>query len=86
MDDERAEALRRRALDLIAAAPPGARLVIRARHGDGARDALGTLVGRTPSSCTIHTRRGDVEVALVDVVAARPVPPPPPPRERRHAS
>ncbi|MGN6408785.1 MAG: hypothetical protein ACTHMH_10580, partial [Curtobacterium sp.] len=55
----------------------GDRLVVRAHDGDGARDALGVLVARNSSSVTIDTRRGPVEVALADVVAAKPVPPPP---------
>ncbi|MCC8909301.1 hypothetical protein JSX79_15740 [Curtobacterium sp. GD1] len=58
-------------------------MVVRAHHGGGAQDALGVLVARTASSVTIDTRRGPVEVALADVVAAKPVPPPPAPRPRR---
>lgn len=85
-DVRRADAHRRRALALLATAPIGTRLVVRAHHGDGARDALGTLVARTDTICTVRTRREDVDIALAAVVAARPVPPPPPPRERRHAS
>ncbi|MFS0730127.1 hypothetical protein ABC270_08620 [Curtobacterium sp. 1P10AnD] len=65
------------ALGVLHDAELGDRLVVRAHHEDGARDALGELVGRTDTTVTIDTRRGAVEVALADVVAAKPVPPPP---------
>lgn len=65
------------ALGVLHDAELGDRLVVRAHHEDGARDALGELVGRTDTTVTIDTRRGRVEVALADVVAAKPVPPPP---------
>ncbi|MDP4334470.1 hypothetical protein Q7F20_13905 [Curtobacterium sp. A7_M15] len=71
------------ALGVLRDAAIGDRLVIRAHDGAGARDALGVLVARNSSSVTIDTRRGPVEVALADVVAAKPVPPPPTPRTRR---
>lgn len=71
------------ALGVLHDASLGDRLVVRARHGDGAQDALGTLVARTADTLTIETRRGPVEVLLADVVAAKPVPPPPAPRPRR---
>jgi len=71
------------ALGVLRDAAVGDRLVVRAHHGGGAQDALGVLVARTASSVTIDTRRGPVEVALADVVAAKPVPPPPAPRPRR---
>ncbi|MDK8172569.1 hypothetical protein LQK89_06435 [Curtobacterium sp. C1] len=74
---------RARALAVLAAAAPGDRLVVRAHHGDGARDALGELVARTPTTVSIATRRGTVVVPLDAVVAAKPVPPPPAPRPRR---
>ncbi|MFS2075194.1 hypothetical protein, partial [Curtobacterium sp. CT11-133] len=64
------------ALGVLRDAAVGDRLVVRAHHGGGAQDALGVLVARTSSSVTIDTRRGPVEVALADVVAAKPVPPP----------
>jgi len=35
------------------------------------------------TAVTIDTRRGPVEVALADVLAAKHVPPPPAPRARR---
>jgi hypothetical protein len=71
------------ALGVLRDAALGDRLVVRARLGDGARDALGTLTARTADSVSIETRRGAVEVRLADVVAAKPVPPPPAPRPRR---
>ncbi|MDB6428126.1 hypothetical protein [Curtobacterium sp. 20TX0008] len=71
------------ALGVLRAASPGDRLVVRARVGDGARDALGTLSARTVDTVTIETRRGPVDVPLADVVAAKHVPPPPTPRTRR---
>jgi hypothetical protein len=73
-------------LAFLAAAPLGTRLVVRVLDGDGARDALGDLVGRSGSTCTVRTKRDDVEVDLTAVVAAKPVPPPPAPRPRRRAS
>ncbi|WIA98085.1 hypothetical protein [Curtobacterium sp. MCBA15_004] len=74
---------RSRALAVLRAAALGDRLVVRARHGDGARDALGVLTARTASTVTVDNRRGPVEVPLDDVVAAKPVPPPPERRPRR---
>lgn len=71
------------ALGVLRDAAVGDRVVVRAHHGGGAQDALGVIVTRTASSVTIDTRRGPVEVALADVVAAKPVPPPPAPRPRR---
>ncbi len=77
MTTDPAAVARARALGVLRDAAPGDRVVVRAHHGDGARDALGVLVGRTETTVTIDTRRGPVEVALADVVAAKPVPPPP---------
>lgn len=68
------------ALRVLASVAVGERIVVRAHAGDGARDALGELVARTSDSVTVDTRRGLVEVALADVVAAKRVPPPPPRR------
>lgn len=80
---EQAAIARTRALGVLHDAAIGDRLVVRAHHGDGAQDALGDLVARTPDTVTIATRRGLVDVRLADVVAAKPVPPPPPPRAPR---
>ena len=74
---------RAHALGVLRDAAIGDRLVVRAHHGGGARDALGVLVDRATDTVVIDTRRGPVEVALADVVAAKPVPPPPAPRSRR---
>ncbi|TDN43436.1 hypothetical protein EDF64_108107 [Curtobacterium flaccumfaciens] len=74
---------RAHALGVLRDAVIGDRVVVRAHHGGGARDALGVLVARTADAVVIDTRRGAVEVALADVVAAKPVPPPPAPRSRR---
>jgi hypothetical protein len=74
---------RAHALGVLHDAVIGDRLVVRAHHDEGARDALGVLVARTADAVVIDTRRGAVEVAFADVVAARPVPPPPAPRSRR---
>ncbi|UBQ03750.1 hypothetical protein [Curtobacterium sp. TXMA1] len=46
------------ALGVLSDATLGDRLVVRARHGDGAQDALGTLTARTADTVTIETRRG----------------------------
>jgi hypothetical protein len=81
--DEQAAIARDRALGVLRDAALGDRLVVRAHHGDGAQDALGDLVERTPDIVTVATRRGPVEVRLADVVAAKPVPPPPPARQAR---
>lgn len=82
MTTDPAAVARALALGVLHDAELGDRLVVRAHHGDGARDALGELVGRTDTTVTIATRRGAVEVALAAVVAAKPVPPPPVRRRR----
>lgn len=79
-EPSQADLARAAALALLSAAVRGDRLVVRAHDGDGARDALGELLGRTPDSVTIDTRRGPAVVRLDVVVAARRVPPPPPSR------
>ncbi|MEQ4518343.1 hypothetical protein ABLI39_03140 [Pseudarthrobacter sp. B907] len=67
-------------------APLGTRVVVRHRIDGGLTDALGELVARTGSECTVRTRRADVVVPLALVVAAKEVPPPPPRRgPRGHA-
>ncbi|KRE79793.1 hypothetical protein [Arthrobacter sp. Soil763] len=64
----------------LAAACLGTRVVVRYRIEGGMTDALGELVARTDTDCTIRTRRSDVVVPLALVLAAKPVPPPPPRR------
>lgn len=81
--DEQSAIARARALGVLRDASIGDRLVVRAHYGDGAQDALGDLLARTPDAVTIATRRGPVELRLADVVAAKPVPPPPPARPAR---
>jgi len=66
-------------------APLGTRVVVRYRIEGGLTDALGELVARTGSECTVRTRLSDVVIALGLVVAAKEVPPPPPRRPRGHA-
>ena len=65
------------AADFLATAPLGTRVVVRYRIPGGATDALGDLIARTRGTCTVATRRGDVELPLTEVIAAKPVPPPP---------
>ncbi|MDR7082329.1 hypothetical protein J2X01_001617 [Arthrobacter ginsengisoli] len=65
---------------LLAAANLGTRVVVRYRIEGGLTDALGELVARTGSGCTIRTRRSDVVVPYALVVAAKQVPPAPPRR------
>ena len=64
----------------LAAAALGTRVVVRYRIEGGLTDALGDLVNRNDSDCTIRTRRSDVVVPLALVVAAKQVPPAPPRR------
>jgi hypothetical protein len=71
------------AVATIVASELGTRLVVRYRLDDGATDALGYLRGKTETTCTIETRRGDCIVVLADVIAAKPVPEPPPRRRPR---
>lgn len=73
----------------LRALPLGTRLVVRYRlHGEqhGATDALGELVAVDAASCTIATRRGDIRIAIGDIIAAKEVPPPPAPRPRAQHS
>ena len=67
----------------LAAAGLGTRVVVRYRIEGGMTDALGELVERTDTECTVRTRRTDVVIPLVLVVAAKEVPPPPPRRGPR---
>jgi hypothetical protein len=73
----------------LRALPLGTRVVVRYRlHGDthAATDALGELVHVGEATCTVATRRGEVVVAIADIVAAKPVPPPPERRQRTSPS
>ena len=67
----------------LAAAELGTRVVVRYRIEGGMTDALGELVARTDSECTVRTRRTDVVIPLALVAAAKAVPPPPPRRAPR---
>jgi hypothetical protein len=58
----------------------GRRVVARYRIPGGFTDALGYVRHSDESACVIETRRGQVVVPLVDVVAAKAVPEPPPRR------
>lgn len=80
--DAQGDIARALALRVLGDVAIGDRVVVRARLGGGAQDALGELVARTPDSVTIATRRGPVALDLRDVVAAKRVPPPPAPRSR----
>ena len=56
----------------------GTRVVVRYRIADGrATDALGDLVATSETHVSVQSKRGTQVIALIDVVAARPVPPPP---------
>jgi hypothetical protein len=57
--------------------PLGTRVVVRYRIEGGFTDALGNLVARDETTCTVETRRGPVVVDLAAVTLAKPVPPPP---------
>lgn len=69
----------------LRALPLGTRVVVRYRlHDDThkATDALGELVHVGDTTCTVATRRGEVVIAIADIVAAKTVPPPPERRPR----
>jgi hypothetical protein len=69
----------------LRALPLGTRLVVRYRlHGEShtATDALGDLVHVDAATCTVATRRGEVVIAIADILAAKAVPPPPERRPR----
>ena len=48
----------------LAAAGLGTRVVVRYRIEGGMTDALGELVARTDTECTVRTRRTDVVIPL----------------------
>jgi hypothetical protein len=62
---------------LLRELPLGTRVVVRYRIDGGFTDALGNLVARDDTTCTVDTRRGPVVVAFDAVSLAKPVPPPP---------
>ena len=64
-------------VEAFLALPLGTRVVIRYRLESGATDVLGELIDRTPTTCEVRTRTGDVTVVLANIVAAKQVPPPP---------
>lgn len=69
----------------LRALPLGTRVVVRYRlHGEthAATDALGDLVAVDAAWCTVATRRGEISIAMADILLAKTVPPPPAPRER----
>ncbi len=69
----------------LRALPIGTRVVVRYRLDDGvhaATDALGDLTAVDHEGCTVATRRGEVVIAIADVLMAKAVPPPPAPRPR----
>ncbi|WP_326955681.1 putative acetyltransferase [Amycolatopsis sp. NBC_01286] len=64
-------------MKLLRELPIGTRVVARYRVEGGLTDALGLLVARDETTCTIETRRGPVVVDFDAVTLAKPVPPPP---------
>jgi hypothetical protein len=58
-------------------------VVVRYRIEGGFTDALGNLLARGETACTVDTRRGEVTITLADVVAAKEVPPAPTRRRPR---
>jgi len=72
------------AVEFLIGAALGTRVVVRTRIDGGYTDALGYLRSLDTTTCTVETKRGLVDLALAEVVAAKEVPPPPPPRPRRH--
>lgn len=52
-------------------------------HGESMTDALGTILAADETEVEVMTRRGQVRVPRVLVIAAKEVPPPPVRRPRR---
>jgi hypothetical protein len=80
------------ALRYLAGAPLGTRVVVRSRlaaadaasaSGATHTDAVGDLISRTDTGCTIDTKRGPVQILFSSVTLAKAVPPPPAPRPPR---
>ncbi|WP_457974221.1 putative acetyltransferase [Arthrobacter sp. D1-17] len=63
--------------EFLATASAGTRVVVRYKIDGGFTDALGDLLGCSPTECTVRTRSADVVILLERVVAAKQVPPPP---------
>lgn len=70
-------------VDFLRTAPPGTRVVIRARIPGGFTDTLGHVRSCSADRVTVRTRTGEREVVLDHVVAAKAVPEPPPRRAPR---
>jgi hypothetical protein len=69
--------------EFLSGAELGTRVVVRTRIDGGYTDALGYLRSCDGTHCTVETKRGTVQLALAEVVAAKEVPPAPAPRPRR---
>ena len=55
----------------------------RSPHGESMSDALGTIMSADEESVTVMTRRGEMRIPRVLVIAAKEVPPPPQRRRGR---
>lgn len=64
-------------MKLLRELPLGTRVVVRYRIEGGFTDALGPLVARDETTCTVETKRGQVVIAFDVVALAKPVPPAP---------
>jgi len=64
-------------LNLLRELPIGTRVVVRYRIEGGFTDALGPLIARDETTCTVETKRGPVVVDFDAVALAKPVPPAP---------
>jgi hypothetical protein len=64
-------------MKLLRELPLGTRVVVRYRIEGGFTDALGPLIARDETTCTVETKRGTVVVAFDAVSLAKFVPPAP---------
>ena len=64
-------------MNLLRELPIGTRVVVRYRIEGGFTDALGPLIARDETTCTVETKRGPVVVDFDAVALAKPVPPAP---------
>lgn len=62
----------------------GSRVVVRVRHGRGARDVLGELLAVDDTGLLVEGRRGPERIALEEILAGKPVPPRPGRRAPAH--